>query len=293
MKRIILIGSLLASSLSFAASSPVYVAQPVSNGDEKNLVQPLSYDDQLIADSVERAKASITYLKRLADRQSPDLWLYNPSPEKSHVHSAAIKKVRRSPPPASEAADWLALTPGEVLFYRGAFNVKHAAHVGTYLGDGKVFDNWAEESQRTGVLVINDITNFGPAGDQIKSLSVKGLCSSQKSCIKVADNKHRQVRHVRKDGKRLKRTYKEMVLALRTLKGGKVSYNPLYNNCINKAASLSGEEQDCLSASLQTFHFNCQKTGERELRSCQKAAFFLKWGTGALVLAKMFFLFLP
>ena len=89
-------------------------------------------------------KEAINYLQKYQEAQNislkPDCWVFNPPGSEVVDFSYTPKKVLLDKP--SPMKNWLALTPGDIIYYYGAFGVKAAIHWGVYIGNGYVFEKW-------------------------------------------------------------------------------------------------------------------------------------------------------
>ena len=191
--KLILSSALLMSSLTFASASEVNIASAVSLSS--STVPFAQLVDEMTQRAKELTKQRVEDIKNYLhnyDMNEPDLWLYNPSPKDSVPGEAKI--TRRQAPEAGQDIGWLALRPGDAIYYTGVSGIKNFAHAGTYIGNGLVFEKWSEggPADGKGVVVINEIENFGTAASEVASLDPKG-CFKRRSCIKKEANIYRQV----------------------------------------------------------------------------------------------------
>jgi hypothetical protein len=73
-----------------------------------------------------------------------------------------------------EARGWLAVRPGDIIYYEGAFGLREAMHLGIYIGQGCIVEMWKNPktkfSDKNGVIVLNVIEHFKTSAKSMSSI---------------------------------------------------------------------------------------------------------------------------
>ena len=73
-----------------------------------------------------------------------------------------------------ESRGWLAIRPGDIIYYEGAFGLREAMHFGIYIGQGCIVEMWKNPktrfSDKNGVIVLNVIEHFKTSAKSTSSI---------------------------------------------------------------------------------------------------------------------------
>jgi hypothetical protein len=103
------------------------------------------FDEMIVPERKELAKD----IAKSVDTDSPDAWVYQ--------GSNVSEQLSWSKDPVD---GWLALRPGDVIYYEGAMGIKEAKHFGIYIGLGCTVEMWKTSKSDEGVIVLNIIEHF-------------------------------------------------------------------------------------------------------------------------------------
>lgn len=220
------------------------------------------------------AAEAVEYLQALKKQGHknirPDCWVHNPLPSKLDDFLFGPKKTVKEKPKCAED-DWLGLTPGDIIYYYGAFGVKLAVHWGVYVGNGYVLEKWRDLKNPTKAdIVLNPLALFGTEKNFV-------LCWDNKKFIKALILYRKKFNDFLRKEKNLYRAIyiasnprvklDDMIQHLpRT--GQKDSYGLLTENCshfvteIEKGAKIPNP----ISSFLQVFDIVLQKKDPKILR---------------------------
>ena len=219
-------------------------------------------------------KEAIEYLSSLeAKRQvnlRPDCWVYNPLPPKKLDFLFAPKKILKQEP-LKEKDDWLGLTPGDIIYYYGAFGVKLAVHWGVYVGNGYVLEKWRDlKDPSKADIVLNPLPLFGTEKNIVLSWDyrkfVKGLILYRKKLndfLKKEKNQYRSIYIA--SNPRVK--VEEMIRYLPKV-GEKHPYGLFTQNCSHFVTEMEKGEKisNSFASFVQVFDIVLQKNDPKKLR---------------------------
>ena len=130
----------------------------------------LAYDR--IAKDTYCVQDALNYLKPLQSTSisdiKPDIWVHNPGPKDIKDFSYKPRVLREKKP--QEMTNWLALAPGDIIYYQGAFGFKAAVHWGVYVGNGYVLEKWRGlHNPKMGDVVLSSLAMFGTEKNMVLS----------------------------------------------------------------------------------------------------------------------------
>jgi len=111
-------------------------------------------------------KKLATQIAKHVDTSKADIWVSGEANENGHLTYTRDQKK-------GEQRGWLALRPGDVIYYEGAMGIKEAQHMGIYIGQGCTVEKWRcpkTDSSENGVVVLNVIEHFKTSSTSLKSL---------------------------------------------------------------------------------------------------------------------------
>ena len=127
------------------------------------LYNPFFFEAEYQQKMIEQHKL---YLACQPDLKKADRWL-------KRIEASIDRDIRTLAPLKSEADDWIALHPGDIIYYRGAFGVEQAKHFALYIGDGRIVEKWQDNDyEGGGRVVINHISRFHTNATNLYDLSI-------------------------------------------------------------------------------------------------------------------------
>ena len=188
------------------------------------------------------------------------------------------KKILKKRPKASR--DWLGVTPGDIIYYHGAFGFKVAIHWGLYVGNGYVLEKWRDlKDPKKGDIVLSPLSLFGTEQNFVLSWDRKKFIKAVMLYRKKFDNFLRKEKNFYRSiyiASNPRVGFSELMDNLPRV-GEKSSYSLLTQNCSHFITEVGKGEKKigAISSFFQVFDIILQKKDPRKLREfCLKSLRF-------------------
>ena len=212
---------------------------------------------------------AIEYLETYKKNEQADFWILNLPPERAVEFSYTAKKTSKIKP--QKDFDWLALVPGDIIYYRGAFGLKSAIHWGIYVGNGYVIERWRnEKNYKKGDIVLNSVALFGTDKSYVLSWNNRHFLNSCFNLQKKAEgllkqevNRYRYIYKAQNSRVKLQNLRESLVRV-----GEQDRYHLLTQSCSHFVSEVirGYKTKNFITPFLQTIDILLQKKHPKQLR---------------------------